>query len=193
MKKKIGTAFIGAATVAGLIVMSGQADAHHPEVSASSICVDSDASLVTIDVKAWDTYDDGHSVEDERKVNNRVVVTLRNKDSQITVGEGKFSHDNGYRFALQTIQPNAAGSVTVRVTSVVGWGTDESFTGAGEFREATVDLSDDCPVVIPHPTVPDLPVVTTPSTDGSAGTTIVRDFATPTTVAPVLSQPRFAG
>lgn len=195
MKKRI-IAVAGVAGLVGAVVLwPDLADAHHPEITVSSTCIGDKSSFVNIHTEAWKTWPDGTPVDSERRVNSNVVVTMTNgqlQDSGIVVGSGSFNAGNGFQFDLKSVQPTDVGPVTVRVTSVAPWGTNGQFEGAGEFREATVDLTDNCKFVLPSTTG-----VTTTTAGSNAGTTIVRDFPVTTTVVPpastVVVTPRFAG
>lgn len=200
MKKTLIAGSLSAVTA--LLLWPGTASAHHPEITVSSICVDGGSSFVSIHTEAWKTWDDGSMVDDERRVNTNVVVTMAEKNLQdvvITVGKGVYNAANGFQFNLSTVQPTSAGSVVVRVTSVANWGTNGQYEGAGEFREATVDLSDDCrtfttttttPPTITTPSI--VPVTTTTSAGGGDSRVVERDFPTAPAI-PVVVTPKFAG
>jgi len=86
------------------------------------------------------------------------------------------------------------------VTSVVNWGTNGQYEGAGEFRVATVDLTDDCkdaPVVTTTTsptTTTTTPTPTTTSGSGGGNSRVIeREFPTVTPAVPVPVVPKFAG
>lgn len=181
------------AAIAGAFILPSLADAHHPEVSVSSTCIQPDESLVSITASAWNAWPDGGAVSDDHRFNSDVKVEMgypNLDDSWVTIGHGSFTPLDDFKFTMNTVQKNTAGAVTVRVTAVAPWGPNGEYTGLSDTATAVVDLSDDCgaPTTSTTTTVaPGTPTTTIPA----ESVTIVRDFPAPAT--PAIVTPKFAG
>lgn len=173
---------------------SKSADAHHPEVLVSSVCIPPDESFIGIMATAWKFWDDGTPVTPDRRFNSDVRVYIGNSsimaDSWLLVGRGHFGPDNNYSFVTNNIQKNAVGSVTVRVVSVAPWGPNGEFNSLGDTREAVIDLSNDCAneATTTTTTTPPIPEETT--TTPSSSKKIDRDVPP---APPIVKEPHFPG
>lgn len=187
------TAIGGLAATASMVLLMAGADAHHPEVSASSSCADG-LARVRIDAVSWTTDTPDH------RYNANVSISF----DGATVGSGAFLPTNNYAFGV-TLSIAADGAThTVRATALAGFGPAGEFGLQGEFREATVTLPVNCTVAV---------TTTTNAAPGATTTTVAAnsgvDAGTPTTTVPVIVggaietrpdvappivvQPRFAG
>ena len=160
----------GSVLAAALFVIgfSSVAGAHHPEIVAEADC---EAFVIRYTATAWDTS------EADRRHNNNVVISLDGVD----VGSGQFTAANGFTFSGEI--PATAGTHTIRATSVVRWGPDEDIGVAGEWRETTVTVPEDC---VAPPTISPTTTTTSPST---SVTVAPIDTTPPTTAAPPTSVP----
>lgn len=189
------TAIGGLAAAASMVFLVAGADAHHPEVTTSAVCVNGRAQ-VRIDTASWVT-----DVPDHR-YNSNVSVSW---DGTV-VGSGAFLPSNNYAFSI-TYTTNADGSThTVRATAIAAWGPNGEYGFPGEYREATVTLPTNCVATT---------TTAAPTTTASGGTTttagnVATSTSTTTTTAvpvivggetetrpdvapPIVVQPRFAG
>lgn len=183
---------------AAILLWPSNADAHHPELSVSSVCVEPDNSLVSVEAKAWEFWDDGQTVSSDRRYNPDVRVEMSNPVSNwVEIGHGEFTDKNNFSFTVNSIQPNSAGAVTVRVRSVGPWGPNGEYESLGDTREAVIDLSDDCTTITTTTkptttggiaTTATSPTITT-TTEPTNGITITRDIP----ATPVPLTPRFTG
>ncbi len=188
------TAIGGLAATASMVLLMAGADAHHPEVSASSSCADG-LARVRIDAVSWASDTPDH------RYNANVSISF----DGTTVGSGAFLPTNNFAFAI-TLSTAADGAThTVRATAVSGFGPAGEFGLQGEFREATVTLPANCTVVVTTTTTTATPGATTTTVAANSGV----DAGTPTTTVPVIVggtietrpdiappivvQPRFAG
>lgn len=194
MNKKATIAIAGLVAVAlGVTLLPSEADAHHPEIELSSVCLEPNESLLSVQAKAWEFWDDGTTtVSNDRRYNPDVRVEISNPaTSWVEIGHGEFTDQNNFSFTVNSVQPNAAGSVRVRVRSVAAWGPNGEYPSFGDTREAVIDLSDDC-----APTTSTTSATSTTSGASSVSektptnaVTIARDFP----ATPVELTPRFAG
>jgi LPXTG-motif cell wall-anchored protein len=122
-------------------INAAPAGAHHPEVSATSVC-DDEVAFIDFSAEAWATDDS------DRRHNNDVRVSL----AGVEVASGAFNEGNGYSFDGRIDATGYEGqTVTVRVTAVTRWGIDEDKGSAGEYRETTVEVVEGCAQPQPQP------------------------------------------
>lgn len=185
------TAIGGLAAASSLLLLVPSADAHHPEVSTSAVCVNGQAQ-VRIDTASWVTDTPEH------RHNSDVRVAW----DGTTVGSGAFLPSNNYAFSI-TYTVTADGSThTVRATAIPAWGPSGEFGSPGEFRETTVTLPTNC-VVATTTTAPSNTTTTVPDSGATTTTTtapatvpVIVGGATetrPDVAPPIVVQPRFAG
>lgn len=179
MNRKIIAGIVGVLTLGGLTTL---ADAHHPEITVTSNCIDYNSSLVTITAYAWDHWDDGSPVDGDRRYNADVRVLLGTNE----VGRGAFTPENNYRFNVTVTVPNTEKFLQARVTAVGPWGVNGQYEDDGQARTAFVRLPEDCG---PVPTVPG----SIPTTTRNAGVIIEREFERPTPATPIERNPKFTG
>lgn len=123
-------------------INAAPASAHHPEVSATSVC-DDEVAFIDFSVEAW------ASDEADRRHNNDVRVSL----AGVEVATGTFNEGNDYSFDGRIDATGYEGqTVTIRVTAVPRWGVNENKGSAGEYRETQVTVVEGC-----APTGPELP------------------------------------
>jgi hypothetical protein len=115
-------------------INAAPASAHHPEVSATSVC-DDDTAFIDFSVEAWATE------EADRRHNNDVRVSL----AGVEVATGAFNEANDYSFDGRIDATGYEGqTVTLRVTAVAKWGVNEDKGSAGEYRETQVTVVEGC-------------------------------------------------
>ena len=173
------------------------ADAHHPEVSASSTCASGQAA-VRIDSASWIS-----DIPDHR-YNPNIAISF---DGAV-IGSGSYVPSNGYAFTLLYGAPADGRTHTVRATAVGAFGPSGEYGNIGEYRETTVTLPVNCAstatttTTAPTTTTTTAPVTTT--TAAGLGATGVTTTTVPVIVGgvvetrpdaavPVAVIPRFAG
>lgn len=191
------TAVGGLAATASLVFLMAGADAHHPELTASSVCSNGLAE-VRINTFSWDTEDLGH------RYNSNVEVTVGN----VVAGRGAFTPANNYAFSLVYRTPADGSTRTVRATALVAWGPNGEFGYPGEFRDTTVTLPTNCVVAATTSTTTTAPSGATTTTTAPTGATTTAPTTTaanvpvivggqtetrPDVAPPIVLQPRFAG
>ena len=133
-----------------MVMLAPAALAHHPEISASKICVD-DKPYVHFDAISWKT--DGTSGSGHSDI--RIEVRVGGSGSWIPVASGAFTADNSYRFSGEFDATAYWGSsIEVRARAVGPW---DNGIGGGEIRVTGQFLVDqDCTddvTVTPQPQV----------------------------------------
>lgn len=128
MKKYI----IGILSLSSLLVTS-TADAHHPEISATTRCIDSTTYSVNLAAMAWDVWDDGALVTGDRRYNRDVVVSVGGEEFH-----GAFTPTNNYRFVVTITRLFAQGPFTASVTTRAGWGSQGQYEDDGQARTVVI-------------------------------------------------------
>ncbi len=112
------------------VAVAGPASAHHPEITASVDC----AGTVTYTAKSWVTSNAS------QKTNPNIGVYLKQANGSFTkIGQGAFAAPN-YSFT-GTHNIGSAASATIRVKADAPWA---SGAGAGDYRDVTVTVPDNC-------------------------------------------------
>jgi hypothetical protein len=184
-----------------ILLFTTTADAHHPEVTASPYC---DGSVL-VTATAWTTADPTH------RVNNDILISLDPPSATGATGAsavigsgssgtgsgptgnvsttGSFNAENNYTFSVMFYHVSL-GTHTVRATAVVGWGANEEFGFAGDFREVSVTVTGPCTDTVittttdtPQAPLESIPTILTPTT-----TVVETPVATP-----VEDTPKFTG
>ena len=118
-----------------ITVNASPANAHHPEITASVVCVEK-GTEVQFEATAW-AYDG----DQNRRHNNDVRVTVDGAE----VGSGAFTAANGYSFSGSfDAEPYFGQTIEVVVTAVVKWGIDENLARAGDKRSTYVTVDEKC-------------------------------------------------
>jgi len=189
--------FAGALVVlpaAGLLAFTQLADAHYPDISATTACVDTRAQ-VTIEVTSWTETN-----EPLLRVDRDITVTW---DSQL-VGRGEFTPANNYHFTVVLTVPADGTTHIATATAVAPFGPNGEYGFEGSFRQVSVTLPATCPpppttTVAPPPTTTVAPPPTTtvappPTTTTGPQTEVLGETVTrPAVAVPVEVLPRFAG
>ncbi len=175
---------------AGLLAVTQLADAHHPEIAATTVCLDTTAR-VTINVNSWADTD-----EPARRVDRDISVTW---DGQV-VGRGEFSPANNYRFTVVLTVPADGTTHVATATAEAPFGPNGEYGFQGEFRSVTVKLPTPC---VPAPTTTTTtttstttappPVVNVPTTTAPETQVLGETVTRPAVAVPVEVLPRFAG
>lgn len=160
-----GIAVGGFAAAASMALLINGADAHHPEVAASSTCANGQAA-VRINSSSWIT-----DIPDHR-YNPNIAISF---DGAV-IGSGSYVPSNGYAFTLLYGAPADGRTHTVRATAVGAFGPSGEYNGVGEYRETTVTLPVDCESTATTTT-------TAPTTTAPATTTTAAGSVTTTTGA----------
>jgi hypothetical protein len=149
---------------AGLLAVTQLADAHHPDIEAHTVCVDTSAK-VTIDVTSWTETD-----EPARRVDGNVSVSW---DGAV-VGHGAFTPENSYHFTVTLSLPADGTTHVANATAVAPFGPAGEYGYEGSYREVSVTLPTTC-----------TPTTTTAPTTTAAPTTTVAPVTTTTAPTPV--------
>jgi hypothetical protein len=189
--KKIKYVFVALAAVIGLLLVTEQADAHHPEITAEADCSNGPTSVVVAHAEAWQTDSADHRYNDNIQIAYRIVgaATGATGANFIPVGNGKFLPANGYKFSLAFSVPSSAKQIVVRATALSSWGPNQEFQGDSDFREVTVDLPLNCNDVVETTT-------TAPTSNTVEKQTTTTITIASTTIPPadtIIRQPRFTG
>lgn len=201
--KKLPLLLIAIALMA--VLFTGSASAHHPEITGSAVCSDVGLSLVTVVAEAW-------QAEPDRRVNHVVSIDYWDGIGWMNVALGAFNASNNYKMSTIANVQTSLGSVVFRATPLVGWGPNEEYGSAGDYREVLVVLPTNCPTIpgtiptttmlrpLPPPpieTVPTtitVPTATLPVPPSSTTTTTLATTTTSTTLAvPPSSNPPVTG
>ena len=175
-RSKLLAGAIALLPAAGLLAITQLADAHHPDVEATAVCVGTEAK-VTIKVTSW------QADENARRQNANISVAW----DGVPVASGSFTPANGYAFTVAVMAPADGATHTIVATAVTPFGPNGEFGFAGTTDETTVTLPKSC--------APVAPLIVAPTTTLQQvvaevlGTTVTRaDVATPVAVLP-----KFAG
>ena len=168
---KIST--FGALVMLGSLLFQGVSSAHHPEIEATPQCYSATTARITVTASAWVTPEPGH------RINNDVEVTIAGQTFS-----GAFTEANGFQFSNTVDVPANGATYTARATAVAPWGLTGEFGSAGEFRETTVTVPNECVAGATSTTLPPttLPTTTSPSTTAPS-TTVLSTTAPTSTVA----------
>ena len=177
--------------VAGLLAFTQLADAHYPDISAATACVDTKAQ-VTIEVTSWTETN-----EPLLRVDRDISVTW---DSQL-VGRGEFTPANNYHFTVVLTVPADGTTHVATATAVAPFGPNGEYGFAGTFRQVSVTLPVTCrpatTTASPTTTVAPPPTTTTvappPTTTGPQTEVLGETVTRPAVAVPVEVLPRFAG
>lgn len=183
--KKIRYILAGLGLVIGVLLITEQASAHHPEITAEAECSNGLTSVTVAHAEAWQTEDEDHRYNDSIQIAYRAVDDI----SFTSVGTGKFLPSNGYKFSLAFSVPTSAKQIVVRATALANWGPQQQFQGDSDFREVTVDLPLNCNDLIETTTT--TPTFTT--IERQTTTTITTGSTTIPPADTIVRQPRFTG
>ena len=169
---KIST--FGALVMLGSLLFQGVSSAHHPEIVATPQCYSATTARITVTASAWVTPEPGH------RINNNVEVTIAGQTFS-----GAFTDANGYQFSGTVDVPADGATYTARATAIAPWGLNGEYGSAGEFRETTVTVPNECVAGATSTTLPPttLPTTTSPSTTApstTAPSTTVLSITAPT-------------
>ncbi len=118
-----------------ITVNASPASAHHPEITASVVCVEK-GTQIEFEATAWAT-----SGDQNRRHNNDVRVTVDDTE----VGSGAFTATNGYSFSGSfDAEPYFGQTIEIVVTAVARWGEDENLASAGQRRSTSVKVDEKC-------------------------------------------------
>jgi hypothetical protein len=189
-RSKIVAGALALAPAAGLLAVTQMAEAHHPEVRAEVVCIDTRAQ-VTITAWSWVTE------EVPRRHNENIAIQW----DGAAVANGKFLPSNNHQFSVSFMRPADGRTYTATALAIEPFGANGEFGFDGTFRSVQVKMPKEC---LPTPTVaPTSTAAPTTTTTAPASTTTVREQVLGVTVTrPVTPEvvavavevlPRFAG
>jgi hypothetical protein len=156
----------------GLLLITRDAEAHHPEIVAETVCSDSGKSLVRVITTAWETEDSMHRYNSDISV--AYIPNAARGVPNVPVGSGAFTPENNYSFELVFEVPTSLRAIRIRSTANVNWGPNQEFVGDSDYRETIIDLVEDCK--------PPVTTTTSTTTTGSTSSTIVTTTTQASTV-----------
>lgn len=187
--KKLRYVFATLAVVIGVMLVSEQVSAHHPEITAEPDC----NGVVVAHAEAWETDNADHRYNDNVQIAYRIVGAGSGATgaSFIPVATGKFLPENNYQFTVAFSVSTSIKQIVVRATALNDWGPNHQFKGDSDFREVTVTLPLNCNDIVETTTTSTIPTSNTLERQTTTTTIIAT-----TTIPPadtIVRQPRFTG
>jgi len=176
-RSKLLAGAIALLPAAGLLAITQLADAHYPGIDGTAVCIDTTAN-VELYVESWQTD------EPARRANNNVDVQW----DGVSVGKGKFTAENGYKFTLKITVKADGAPHAVKAVAVDPFGPSGEYGFEGTFRTNTVAVPPSC-----VPTTTAAPTTTAPVTTTTQSQVLGIVVTRPDIPAPVEVLPKFAG